>query len=121
MAVISDGSVLVGWEAASNLHPVTDENPQRQAHAGLIMQRAGVAPVDAAAFVGHTLAVHLSTYVPSTKRGAGPLRAGSGSPWQRGCETLVNLSPIPQPAVRAEWPPTRPITVGLAGFEPAAP
>ena len=36
----------------------------------LIMHRAEVAPVDAAAFLGHTLQVHISTYLPASERGA---------------------------------------------------
>ena len=43
-----------------------------------IMHRAGVAPADAAALLGHTLAVHLSTYVPSTERGARTAASGLG-------------------------------------------
>ena len=35
-----------------------------------IMHEAGVSPADAAAFLGHTLAVHLSVYVVLTQRGA---------------------------------------------------
>jgi integrase len=33
----------------------------------LIMHRAGIPPVDAAAFLGHTVAVHLARYVPLTE------------------------------------------------------
>lgn len=36
----------------------------------LAMHRAGVAPADAASLLGHSVEVHLSTYVPTTKRGA---------------------------------------------------
>ena len=36
----------------------------------LTMHRAGVAPADAAALLGHSLAVHLDSYVPRTERGA---------------------------------------------------
>jgi len=36
----------------------------------LQMHRAGVAPADAAALLGHTVAVHLASYVPRTERGA---------------------------------------------------
>jgi integrase len=43
-----------------------------------IMHRAGVAPADAAALLGHTLAVHLSAYVPSTERGARTAASGLG-------------------------------------------
>ena len=44
----------------------------------LISHRAGVAPADAAAFLGHTLAVHLSTYIPATERGARTAASGLG-------------------------------------------
>ncbi|GAB2991117.1 tyrosine-type recombinase/integrase [Nocardioides montaniterrae] len=40
-----------------------------------IMHEAGVSPADAAAFLGHTLAVHLAVYVVLTQRGA--LAAGA--------------------------------------------
>ena len=43
-----------------------------------IMHRAGVAPADAAVLLGHTLAFHLSTYVPSTERGARTAASGLG-------------------------------------------
>lgn len=36
----------------------------------LMMHRAGQAPADAAALLGHTVAMHLGTYVPRTERGA---------------------------------------------------
>jgi integrase len=36
----------------------------------LTMHRAGQAPADAASLLGHSLSVHLSTYVPRTERGA---------------------------------------------------
>ena len=45
----------------------------------LIMHRNGVAPADAAALLGHTLAVHLSTYVPLTERGARTAASGLGA------------------------------------------
>jgi integrase len=35
----------------------------------LMMHRAGQAPADAAALLGHSVAVHLETYVPGTERG----------------------------------------------------
>ncbi|AWB90862.1 hypothetical protein C3E78_00680 [Aeromicrobium chenweiae] len=35
-----------------------------------LLHRSGVAPADAAGLLGHTVAVHLSTYVTSTERGA---------------------------------------------------
>ncbi len=44
----------------------------------LIMHRAGVAPAAAAALLGHTLAVHLSTYIPATERGARTAAAALG-------------------------------------------
>jgi hypothetical protein len=46
------------------------EAAQRPPHAGPDHVSGRVAPVDAAAFLGHTLAVHLATYVPATERGA---------------------------------------------------
>jgi integrase len=36
----------------------------------LLLHRAGQAPADVAALLGHTLTVHLATYVPRTERGA---------------------------------------------------
>jgi hypothetical protein len=36
----------------------------------LIMHRAGVPPVDAAAVLGHSLQVHIANYLPSSERGA---------------------------------------------------
>ena len=45
---------------------------------GLIMHRAGVAPVDAAAFLGHSLEVHYATYLPSSERGARSAAAALG-------------------------------------------
>lgn len=36
----------------------------------LMMHRAGQAPADAASLLGHSVAVHLTTYVPRTDRGA---------------------------------------------------
>jgi integrase len=36
----------------------------------LMLHRAGQAPADVAALLGHTLTVHLATYVPRTERGA---------------------------------------------------
>lgn len=36
----------------------------------LTMHRQGVAPADAASLLGHTVAVHLASYVPRTERGA---------------------------------------------------
>jgi integrase len=36
----------------------------------LMMHRAGQAPADAASLLGHSVAVHLTTYVPRTERGA---------------------------------------------------
>jgi integrase len=45
----------------------------------LIMHRAGLAPADAAALLGHTVAVHLSTYVPLTEKGARAAASGLGA------------------------------------------
>ena len=61
---------LPAW-AALKLHSVRHT-------LALIMHRAGVAPVDAAAFLGHTLAVHVSTYAPSTEQGARTAASGLG-------------------------------------------
>lgn len=36
----------------------------------LMMHRAGQAPADASALLGHSTAVHLDSYVPRTERGA---------------------------------------------------
>jgi hypothetical protein len=36
----------------------------------LVMHRAGVAPVDAAAVLGHSVEVHLSVYLPRSDEGA---------------------------------------------------
>jgi integrase len=45
----------------------------------LMMHRAGQAPADAAALLGHTVAVHLSTYVPLTEKGARTAASGLGA------------------------------------------
>jgi integrase len=45
----------------------------------LIMHRAGIPPVDAAAFLGHTVAVHLARYVPLTEWGARAAASGLGA------------------------------------------
>jgi len=45
----------------------------------LMMHRAGQAPADAAALLGHTVAVHLATYVPLTERGARAAASGFGA------------------------------------------
>jgi hypothetical protein len=45
----------------------------------LFGHRAGVAPVDMAALLGHTVAVHLARYVPLTERGARTAAAGLGA------------------------------------------
>jgi integrase len=45
----------------------------------LIMHRAGVAPADAAAFLGHTVQTHLSVYVPVTEKGARGAARGLGA------------------------------------------
>ena len=44
----------------------------------LIMHRAGVPPVDAAALLGHSLEVHYTTYLPSSERGARSAAAALG-------------------------------------------
>jgi hypothetical protein len=44
----------------------------------LIGHRAGIAPADMASLLGHTLAVHLSTYIPATERGARTAASGLG-------------------------------------------
>ncbi len=44
----------------------------------LIMHRAGQAPADGAALLGHSVAVHLSTYVPGTARGANTAASALG-------------------------------------------
>jgi integrase len=44
----------------------------------LIGHRAGIGPADMAALLGHTLAVHLSAYIPATERGAGTTASGLG-------------------------------------------
>lgn len=43
-----------------------------------LLHRSGVAPADAAGLLGHTVAVHLSTYVTSTERGAQTAAAALG-------------------------------------------
>jgi integrase len=44
-----------------------------------IMNRAGVPPVDAAALLGHTVAVYLARYVTSTEKGARTAASGLGA------------------------------------------
>ena len=44
-----------------------------------IMHRSGTAPSDAAALLGHTVAVHLATYVTPTERGARAAASGLGA------------------------------------------
>ncbi len=44
----------------------------------LLLHRAGVAPADAAALLGHSVAVHLRSYVPSTHLGAANAAAAFG-------------------------------------------
>jgi hypothetical protein len=44
-----------------------------------IMHRAGLAPADAAALLGHTVAVHLSAYVESDEKGARAAARGLGA------------------------------------------
>ena len=45
---------------------------------GLVMHYAGVAPVDAAAFLGHSLETHIATYLPRSERGARSAAAALG-------------------------------------------
>jgi integrase len=45
----------------------------------LIGHRAGIAPADMAALLGHTLAVHYATYLPLTERGARAAASGLGA------------------------------------------
>lgn len=45
----------------------------------LMMHRANQAPADAAALLGHSVAVHLSTYVPLTEKGARTAASGLGA------------------------------------------
>jgi hypothetical protein len=47
--------------------PISDDAPSDQA------------PADAAALLGHTVAVHLSTYVPLTEKGARTAASGLGA------------------------------------------
>ena len=54
---------------------VTAMVPKIRMHAvrhtlALMMHRAGQAPTDAASLLGHSVAVHLSGYVPRTEHGA---------------------------------------------------
>jgi hypothetical protein len=86
----------------------------------LIMHRVGVAPVDAASFLGHTVEVHYATYLPRSEREPGALPVRSVWPWQGLSEISVILHPIPQPATRADMASDKAEYVGLAGFEPAA-
>lgn len=48
-----------------------------------MLHRAGQAPADCAALLGHTLAVHLSTYVTSNERGTQTAAAALGQTWHR--------------------------------------
>ncbi|MGH3358110.1 MAG: tyrosine-type recombinase/integrase, partial [Nocardioidaceae bacterium] len=43
-----------------------------------MMHRAGVAPSDAAAMLGHSLAVHLASYVTATERGTAAAASALG-------------------------------------------
>jgi integrase len=45
----------------------------------LMMHRAGQAPADATALLGHTVAIHLATYVPLTEKGARTAASGLGA------------------------------------------
>jgi integrase len=44
-----------------------------------IMHKAGTAPADAAALLGHTVAVHLARYVTPTEKGARTAASGLGA------------------------------------------
>ena len=46
---------------------------------GLIMHRNGVAPVDAAAFLGHSLETHIRYYLSASERGARTAAASPGA------------------------------------------
>jgi hypothetical protein len=45
----------------------------------LMMHRAGQAPADAAALLGHTVAIHLKAYVPLTLKRAQTAASGLGA------------------------------------------
>jgi hypothetical protein len=45
----------------------------------LIMHRAGIAPADAAALLGHTVQTHLAAYLPLTEKGARTAASGLGA------------------------------------------
>ena len=45
----------------------------------LMMHRAGIAPADAAALLGHTVQTHLTVYVPLTEKGARTAASGLGA------------------------------------------
>ena len=44
----------------------------------LMLHRAGQAPADVASLLGHSVAVHLTTYVPRTEKGAQAAAAALG-------------------------------------------
>jgi hypothetical protein len=63
---------LVRFRAVAQLHGVRHT-------IALIGHRAGQAPADMAALLGHTVAVHLARYVPLTERGAQTAASGLGA------------------------------------------
>ena len=78
---------------------------QRPPHVGPDRAPSRNSPADIASLLGHTLAVHLPTYIPATEREPGPLRAGSVWPWQGLGEILVKLQPIPHSLRQGRtWP-----------------
>ena len=58
------------------------------------MHRAGTTAADAAALLGHTVAVHLATYATPLRWVHGQQPVGSEPLFQRPCETEVEWSPI---------------------------
>jgi integrase len=63
----------------------------------LIMHQAGIPPVDAAAFLGHTVAVHLARYVPLTERGARAAASELARRFLGSGDLLVTSNPQPAP------------------------
>ena len=76
----------------------------------LMMHRAGIAPADAAALLGHTVQTHLSVYVPLTEKGARTAASGLGAAIASIREVLVKFGPLRYPARwlrQSEMPSTR--------------
>jgi hypothetical protein len=71
-----------------------------------IMHRAGVAPADAAALLGHTLPFTCPPMSRAPSGEPGPLRAGSGSLSQELCELRETLADSTAPT-RAEYSPDK--------------